>query len=72
MDKTTYYWEESYKDWETEIQAGFGSWKYTIAHVLIIKQLIEKNNNIGQEVHSTFVDIEKAHVTGSIERHGNY
>jgi hypothetical protein len=55
-----YYLEESYKQKETEIQAGFRS---IIDHVFLIKQLIENtNNNNKQKVHFTFVDMEK-HMT---------
>ena len=55
--------EESYKEKETEIQAGFRVGRSKIDHVFVIKQLIEKTNNNRTEVHSTFVDMEKAYDT---------
>ena len=45
---TKYYLEESYKDKETEINAGFRSGRSTIDHVFAIKQPIQKTNNNGQ------------------------
>ena len=45
---------------KTEIQAGFTAGRSTIDHVFVIKQLIEKTNNNRQEVHFTFVDMEKS------------
>ena len=53
------YLEESYKEKETEIQAGFRAGRSTIDHVFIIKPLIEMTNNNRQEVHFTFVGMEK-------------
>ena len=39
-----------------------------IEHVFEIKQLIEKTNNYGQEVHFTFVDMEKAYDTVPLQK----
>ena len=63
-----YYLEESYKEKETEIQAGFKAGRSTIDHVFVSKQLIEKTNNNRQEVHFTFVDIKKAYDTVPLQK----
>jgi len=40
-----YYLEQSYKEKESDIQAGFRAGRFTIDHIFVIKQLIEKTNN---------------------------
>ena len=58
-------WKKPVKKKKLRSKAG----RFTIAHVFAIKQLIEKTCNNGQEVHFTFVDMEK--IMGSIGKHGN-
>ena len=58
-----YYLEEEYKNKEYEIQAGFRSGRSTVDNVFVVKQLIEKTNYMKQQVHFSFVDLEKAYDT---------
>ncbi len=53
--------EENYKSREDEFQAGFRVGRSTIDHIFVIKQLIEKINEVGQQIHFVFVDLEKAY-----------
>ena len=50
------------------MQTTFSSGISAIDNVFVIKQLIEKTNNNGQEVHFTFVDIEKAYGTVPLQK----
>ena len=63
-----YYLEESYKEKETEVQAGFRVGGSTIDHVFVTKQLIEKTNNNRQQVHLTFVDMKKPYDTAPLQK----
>ena len=61
-------WKKVIKKKETEIQTGFRTGRSTIDHVFVIKQLIEETNNNRQEVHFTFVDMEKAYNTVPLQK----
>ena len=53
---------------ETEIQAGFRAGRSTINHVFVIRQLIEKTHKDRQEIHFTFVGMEKEYDTVPLQK----
>ena len=60
--------EESYKEKETEIQTGSRAGRSTIDHAFVIEPLIEKTNINRQEVHFTFVDMEKEYDSEPLQK----
>ena len=55
--------EEEYSSYEEEEQNGFRSGRSCTDNIFALKQIIEKKSAMNQEVHITFIDLQKAYDT---------